>query len=230
MWPSPCCGKLKKSGKPKVLGLPCGGQHDSEYVLRGMMWTDNYWLFCENKKRLLCMVNDIIEELLDLDMEPKTESLWWTSTCKEEEKNTLQVGCRTRVWELPLREVFKILGYRYHRDGKGFQGAESTTCKGMGSLCRGTYICRSKTVPMAAKCKRVHGHVYSTVLNGSINWPWSGATINTVRAWEAKILRLTFRPGRKLDETWVGYKISTSRALRKSWRKVGLPLLTENGE
>ena len=28
------------------------------------------------------MVNDIIEELLDLDMEPKPESLWWTSTPK----------------------------------------------------------------------------------------------------------------------------------------------------
>ena len=25
--------------------------------------------------------------------------------------------------------------------------------------------------------------------NGSINWPWSGAMINKVRAWKAKILR-----------------------------------------
>ena len=59
-----------------------GGQHDNEYVLRGMMWADNNWLICDNKERLVRMVNDIIEELLDLDMEPKPESLWWTSTHK----------------------------------------------------------------------------------------------------------------------------------------------------
>ena len=30
-----------------------------------------YWVFCDNRVRLVSMVNDIIEELLDLDMEPK---------------------------------------------------------------------------------------------------------------------------------------------------------------
>ena len=42
---------------------------------------DNYWHLRDNKEKLVCMVNDIIEELLDVDMEPKPESLWWTSTC-----------------------------------------------------------------------------------------------------------------------------------------------------
>ena len=37
------------------------------------------------------MVNDIIEELLDLDMELKPESLWWTSTHKDEDGTTLKV-------------------------------------------------------------------------------------------------------------------------------------------
>ena len=121
-------------------------------------------------------------------------------------------------------EVFDVLGYRFHRDGKGFQGAERTICKGLRSWWRDKYICRSKTVPMTAKCKRVHSHVCSTVLNGSINWPLRGAMINKVRAWEAQILRLTFRPRMRLDETWVGCKIRTS-FLRNSWRKMGLPFL-----
>ena len=30
--------------------------------------------------------------------------------------------------------------------------------------------------------------------------------INKVRAWEAQILRLTFRPRMRLDETWVANK------------------------
>ena len=115
------------------MALLFGGQHDNVYVLRGMMWADNDWLFCDNKERLRCIVNDIIEELLDLDMKPKPQSLWWTSTYKGEEKNTLQVGSRDRAWELPFREVLEVLGYRYHRDWKGFQGAERTMCKGTGS-------------------------------------------------------------------------------------------------
>ena len=56
-----------------------------------MRWADNYWLFCHDRATLIHMVNDVIEELLDLDMEPKPESLWWTSTYEEEEKLTLQV-------------------------------------------------------------------------------------------------------------------------------------------
>ena len=37
------------------------------------------------------MVNDIVEELLDLDMQPKLESPWWTSTHVDEDVTT-QVG------------------------------------------------------------------------------------------------------------------------------------------
>ena len=90
------------------------------------------------------MVNDIIEELLNLDMEPKPESLWWTSSYEEEDKLTLQVGGGGKDWELPFREVFEVLGYRFQRDGKGTQGVEKTLRKGMGSWWRDTCIYRSK--------------------------------------------------------------------------------------
>ena len=79
------------------------------------------------------MVNDIIEELLDLDMEPKPESLWWTSTYKGEDMRTLRVGGRDKVWDLPFCEVSDVFGYRFHRDGKGFQGAERRMCKALRS-------------------------------------------------------------------------------------------------
>ena len=51
--------------------------------------------------------------------------------------------------------------------------------------------------------------------------------INKVRAWEAQILLLTFRPRMKPVETWVTYRIRTSRSMRTIWKKMGLPLLTE---
>ena len=55
------------------------------------------------------MVNDIIEELMNLDMEPKPESLWWRSTDKEEEEMTLKVGCRGEIGEF-FMEVFDVWG------------------------------------------------------------------------------------------------------------------------
>ena len=66
-----------------------------------MMCADNYWLSCDNRDRLVCMVNDIIEELFDLDMEPKAESLWWT---------TLRVGSRGSAWNSPFVKSLKSWG------------------------------------------------------------------------------------------------------------------------
>ena len=92
------------------------------------------------------MVNDIIEELLNLDMEPKRESLWWTRSCEEEDKLSLKVGGRGKDWDLPFREVFDVLGYRFQRDGTGTQGVEKTLRKGMGSWWPDAYIYLARKV------------------------------------------------------------------------------------
>ena len=63
------------------------------------------------------------EELLDLDMEPKPESLWWRSMYKYEDMRTLRVGGRDK-WDFLFCEVFDVFGHHFHRDGKVFQGAE----------------------------------------------------------------------------------------------------------
>ena len=57
-----------------------------------------YGLFCHDREVLVHMVNDVIEELMDLDMEPKPESLWWTCSYEEEEEHTLEVSGRGKVW------------------------------------------------------------------------------------------------------------------------------------
>ena len=54
-----------------------------------MMWADSHWLSRDDKEKLTWMVHDIIEDLMDLDMDPKPESLWWTSTYKDEVESTL---------------------------------------------------------------------------------------------------------------------------------------------
>ena len=55
------------------------------------------------------MVNDIIEELLDLDMEPKLESLWWTSTLQNPDGTTLKVSDKGKNWGLPFTDVLDVL-------------------------------------------------------------------------------------------------------------------------
>ena len=73
-------------------------------------------------------------------MEPRPESLWWTSTYKAEDKVTLKVKNGGLTWDLPFKEVFGVLGCRFHRDGKGAQGSERTLCKGVGSWWRNGHI------------------------------------------------------------------------------------------
>ena len=138
--------KAEENWKARGWGLPFGRENDNEYVLRSMMWADNYWLLCDNKKDWYASIH-IIDEVLDLDMEPKPESLW-TSTYKYEDAATLKVGCTKKTWDLAFMEVFDVLCYRFYGGGKGFQGADRTMCKGMGSWCRDRYINRSKSVSM----------------------------------------------------------------------------------
>ena len=169
------------------------------------------------------MVNDIFEELLDLDMEPKPDSLWWTSTYKDE----LRVGSRGRTWALPLSAVFHVLGCRFHRDGKGISRRRTDVVQRYGQLVAGQVHLSLKGCARAGKCRSVLSHVCSTALNGSISWPWSGATLNKVRAWEAKILRLTFRARMIPSESLVNYTIRTAKSLRIKWKRMDLPLLNE---
>ena len=98
------------------------------------MWADNWWLFCDNKERLVCTVNDFFEALLDLNMEPKPESLW-SNTFQDEYGATLMVGNRRHTWDLPFMEVFGVLGYRFLRDGKGLQELIER-CDGMSESSR----------------------------------------------------------------------------------------------
>ena len=50
-------------------------------------------------------------------MQPKLESLWWTSTYIAEDRVTLNAGNRGLAWDFPVKDVFEVLEYRFHRDG-----------------------------------------------------------------------------------------------------------------
>ena len=98
-WRPQCCGVVakyvwwedEKQWKARGWGLALGEKYDNEFVLRCTRWVDNNWPFGDIKEKLECMVKDITEELLDLDMEPKLESLWWTSPHKDEDGTTLKL-------------------------------------------------------------------------------------------------------------------------------------------
>ena len=85
----------------------------------------------------------------------------------------------------------------------------------------GTSIAR-RAFALRRKCDRVVCHVFGTALSGSVNWPWSTERVMGIKRWEAKILRLTFRPKRKAGEDWVEYRKRTSGRMRAKWRKMQL--------
>ena len=185
------------------------------------MWADNYWLICHKREILVHTVNNIIEELLNLDMAPQPESLWWTSSYEEEDQLTLKVGRGGKDWDLPFQGGLRGIGCRFQRDGRGTQGVEKTLRKKMGSWRRDADIYSSKSVSLRTKCQRVISHVVSTALHSSANWTWNFYNARTVHRWETKILRLTFRSKMEPGEEWVAYKARTARMLRIRWKKMG---------
>ena len=85
--------------------------------------------------------NDLIEELMDLDTEPKPESLWWASIYKDDDERTLKVGT-TEICR--FFEVFDLLGYRFRRERKEYQGRSRRSEKvcGATSSAPGVYLSR----------------------------------------------------------------------------------------
>ena len=73
------------------------------------------------------MVFDLIEELPDLDMEPKPESLCWTNTYKDQDTRTLRVGGRDKVWDLPFVKSLMYSDTVFIAMGRGFK-APSAPC------------------------------------------------------------------------------------------------------
>ena len=128
-------GRTKK--EDQGVGTPFRRKIRRHVCVQRLMWEDNFWLFSDDrevffflKEMLVCMVNDIIEELLGLDMGSKPESLWWTSTYKDEDVATLEVESRKKIWDLLFMEVFDVLDYRFQRDGgRGCNGRRKRSGK-----------------------------------------------------------------------------------------------------
>ena len=89
------------------------------------------------------MVNGIIEELQDLDMDPKPESLRWTSTHKCEDMITLRVGSRGNNWDLLFVKSSRVLDVVITGMGKDSK-AQGELCARAWSVGGGTssYIAR----------------------------------------------------------------------------------------
>ena len=83
--------------------------------------------------------------------------------------------CRSLVFDLP--------GYHFRRTEMEIQETEKTLRKGMGSW--DGYIYRARSI---SEETRQGGHLFSTALNGSGNWPGSMERVMGVKRWESKIL------------------------------------------
>ena len=81
-----------------------GGSRELTFSLHvSIAWLDNDLILSDDREKLKCMVNDIIEELMDLEMEPKPGSLLyvqsrkWFDTSGVRQRNKLGVAVRGGV-------------------------------------------------------------------------------------------------------------------------------------
>ena len=76
-WPRLLAEMQDVKGSACFWGLAFGGESDDEYVFRERYDVGRQFLTIQSDRRILVhIVNDIFEELLNLDMEPKPESPW----------------------------------------------------------------------------------------------------------------------------------------------------------
>ena len=100
------------------------------------MWADTYWLFSDSKEKIGVHGEGRYRRIAGSGDGAQAGIGVVDETQKDEGGGTLKV---------PFREVFDVLGYRFHRNGKGTQGIEKTLRKGMGSWWRDGHIYRSKS-------------------------------------------------------------------------------------
>ena len=94
---------------------------------------------------------------------------------EDEDTTTFRVGSRGKTWDLPFSESFDVLGCRFHRDGCVSEDRKDLVQKfGLVHPCAESWSCPQ----------------HCTELQHPLAVEWS--KLDNMRAWEAKILRITF--------------------------------------
>ena len=129
---------------------------DDVFRLTSVMWAENCWIFAANMRRLRMLVNEVIDELMGPDMEPRHESLYMWNRSQDEDGGG--------KWEKHFANVVRVgvrcAGIQVSEGReKGPKELRGHLNKGMTSWWRDTHIYRAKSVPMRAKCE----HVASTL-------------------------------------------------------------------
>ena len=98
--------------------------------------------------------------MLDLNKEPKPESLWWTNAYKDEDV------CRGETWDVSFVEEFDLLGYRFRRNGKGIQGNQrkDTKKKSLGCWWWDGHVYRAESVSLTSWEMRAKWRKMETIL------------------------------------------------------------------
>ena len=126
------------------------------------MWADNHWIMSHNQENEERMKNQLVEEVERWDMEPKSASLWWTSTCAKEGKQDMVIETAGGK-HIPLR----ISGHLFSRDGgKQISLEQRMRCANKAWWRDASFFFRCNDVPWKIKCQRVFDRVFSVFCFG----------------------------------------------------------------
>ena len=149
------------------------------------------------------------------------------SECREEDERTLKVVSRWKIWDVP--SLMRLISRAIAFEGlaKGVKERTRHAEKRRECWWWDGHIYRPKRMSLTMKCNRVCSHVFGTVLNGSVNWPWSMERVLKVKRCESKILRPTLNTRMKAGEDMVNCRKRTSKEMRAKWRKMKLQTMAE---
>ena len=96
-----------------------------------------------------------IEETVEVDLELKPASLWWTITFASEEKDDMIPSTSKGCYKFSFEDEFRILGCVMNRQGKTCDAVEERMQSANKAFWEDIMIYKSEDVPWRVKCQRL---------------------------------------------------------------------------
>ena len=152
-------------------------------------------------------------------MEPKLESLRWTTTCGKSESR--------RSWVVPFVEGFDLLGFTFRRHGRGDLGREKTQRKGKWverwiHLQVEDPVAGEKGRKSRESCVHVCPFYWERQLEMVADGDSESETVG-IKGYVDDFFQRKMKDG----ERWVAFRKRMGRAAKVNWNKMKLPFVTD---
>ena len=160
-----------------------------------------------------------------LGLEPKSESLRWTSYVRARPKSRHELDHDGQdLFSFPFMDTAVILEHAFERSRRGTHSLEVRIDKGTEAWFEEAHVHRRKSVSLKHKCAQMVNHIYSVASFRSETWSWSQQSMKEIeKAGDRNDGRIFRFKKKDDDESWAFFASRCSIWARAYWQKLGLP-------